>query len=407
MINRELIRIKVVQLTYAYYQNGDKNIDAAEKELLLSLSKAYDLYNYLLELIIAVTQEERERVEKRTQLAASEDKTLPSQKFITNRFELQLEENKMLNSFIEDKGLAWADSKEFVRNLCNQIEQSQIYTDYMSTPDGDYEEDRETWRKLYKQFIEENTDLDALLEDKSIYWNDDKEIVDTFVLKTIKRFDPKNKADQELLPEYKDEEDKEFARKLFRATILNADSYQRYMSEASRNWDFSRLAYMDVVIMQIAIAEMLSFPNIPLQVTINEYVELAKAYSTPRSGGYVNGMLDGIARFLVKQGKLLKPLPERPERPAEQQQHSAGREQYGNRGYGNNGYGNNGVRRNNGMRRNDDYAGPTGPTRFVHRPRINESNANNEGTADTKPQTSQTPETPQAPETPADNGTQE
>lgn len=146
-----------------------------------------------------------------------------------------------------------------------------------------------------------------MLEDKSIYWNDDKEIVDTFVLKTIKRFDPKEKADQELLPEYKDEEDKEFARKLLRATILNADTYQRYMSEASRNWDFSRLAYMDVVIMQIAIAEMLSFPNIPLQVTINEYVDLAKAYSTPRSGGYVNGMLDAIARFLVNDGKLLKP----------------------------------------------------------------------------------------------------
>lgn len=308
MINRELIRIKVVQLTYAYYQNGDKNIDAAEKELLLSLSKAYDLYNYLLELIIAVTQEERERVEKRTQLAASEDKTLPSQKFITNRFELQLEENKMLNSFIEDKGLAWADSKEFVRNLCNQIEQSQIYTDYMSTPDGDYEEDRETWRKLYKQFIEENTDLDALLEDKSIYWNDDKEIVDTFVLKTIKRFDPKNKDKQPLLPEYDDDEDKEFARKLFRATILNADQYQRYMSDASRNWDFSRLAYMDVVIMQIAIAEMMTFPNIPVSVTINEYTTLARLYSTPNSGRYVNGMLDTIARYLSMTRKMLKPV---------------------------------------------------------------------------------------------------
>ena len=119
-----------------------------------------------------------------------------------------------------------------------------------------------------------------------------------------------------MLPEFKDEEDRDFPVKLFRATILNADSYQRYMSETSRNWDFSRLAYMDVVIMQIAIAEMLTFPNIPLSVTINEYVELAKLYSTPRSGGYINGMLDAIARYLIETGKMLKQIPEH-----RQQQH--------------------------------------------------------------------------------------
>lgn len=131
------------------------------------------------------------------------------------------------------------------------------------------------------------------------------------MLKTIKRFDKADKSKQELLPEYKDMEDREFARKLFRATILNADSYQRYMSTASRNWDFSRLAYMDVVIMQIAIAELTTFPGIPATVTINEYVEMAKVYSTPRSGGYVNGMLDNIARYLNEQGIIAKDLPER------------------------------------------------------------------------------------------------
>ena len=148
-----------------------------------------------------------------------------------------------------------------------------------------------------------------ILEEKSLYWNDDKEVVDTFVLKTIKRFEQENKADQELLPEYKDLEDRDFARKLFRSTILNCDQYQRYMSDASRNWDFSRLAYMDVVIMQIAIAEMVNFPNIPASVTINEYVDLAKVYSTPRSGGYVNGMLDNIGRFLIDRGIIAKELP--------------------------------------------------------------------------------------------------
>ena len=310
MINRELIRIKIVQLTYAYYQNGNKNMDNAEKELLFSLSKAYDLYNYLLELIVAVTQEEQRRVDINTKRALREGTEAPSTKFAYNKFAMQLEENKMLNTFIENQKQTWENDIEFIRKVCNMIESSQIYADYMADTDDSYEADREVWRKLYKTFIQENTDLDAILEEKSLYWNDDKEVVDTFVLKTIKRFDPKNKSKQELLPEYKDEEDKDFARKLFRATILNADQYQRYMSETSRNWDFSRLAYMDVALMQIAIAEMLTFPNIPVSVTINEYVELAKAYSTPRSGGYINGMLDAIARFLIGTGKMFKSMAE-------------------------------------------------------------------------------------------------
>lgn len=311
MINRELIRIKIVQLTYAYYQNGNKNMDSAEKELLFSLSKAYDLYNYLLLLIVAVSREERRRVEIAMQRAEREGTELPSQKFVFNKFAVQLEDNKMLNTFVENQKLTWTDDIEFVRKLCNQIEESLAYREYMADAEDSYEADREVWRKIYRQLIVDNDDLKSLLEEKSLYWNDDKEVVDTFVLKTIKRFDPKNNSMQELLPEYKDEEDKDFARKLYRATILNADTYQRYMSETSRNWDFSRLAYMDVVIMQIAIAEMLTFPNVPVSVTINEYVDLAKLYSTPKSGAYINGMLDSIARYLVRTGKMLKPMPER------------------------------------------------------------------------------------------------
>ena len=308
MINRELIRIKVVQLTYAYYQNGNKNLDTAEKELLFSLSKAYDLYIALLDLIVAVTAEERHRVEVLSVRAQREGTAAPSHKFINNRFALQLEDCAMFNELKESQKQSWTDDIEFVRKVCTLIEESQAYQDYMTDGDDSYEADREIWRKLYKLFIQNNADLDALLEERSLYWNDDKEVVDTFVLKTIKRFDPKNKTKQELLPEYKDEEDRDFARKLFRATILNADQYQRFMSEASRNWDFSRLAYMDVVIMQIALAEILTFPNIPVSVSINEYVELAKLYSTPKSGGYINGMLDAIARHLIKTGKLLKTM---------------------------------------------------------------------------------------------------
>lgn len=311
MINRKLIRVKIVQLTYAYYQNGHHNMDTAEKELLFSLSKAYDLYNYLLGLIVAITQEERRRVDIATRRAEREGTETPSQRFAFNKFATQLEENKQLNLFMEDKKMSWENDVEAVRKLCDQIEQSPLYQEYMMSDAEDYETDRELWRRIYRTLIQGNEDLDAILEEKSLYWNDDKEIVDTFVLKTIKRFDPANKADQELLPEYDDTEDREYALKLFRSTILNADTYQRYMSETSRNWNFSRLAYMDVVLMQIAIAEMLTFPNIPISVTINEYVDLTKLYSTPKSGGYINGMLDAIARHLVDTGRLLKPMQPR------------------------------------------------------------------------------------------------
>ena len=311
MINRELIRIKIVHLTYAYYQNGNHNMDNAEKELLFSLSKAYDLYNCLLSLIVAVSREAHLHYDVEVARARREGKDVPSGKFANNRFAMQLEENKQLCEYMETQKQSWTDNIEFVRNLLSQMEQSQIYKDYIDSPEDSYEDDREVWRKLYKALIMENENLDSLLEERSLYWNDDKEIVDTFVLKTIKRFDPKNKAKQELLPEFKDEEDKDFAVKLFRATILNADQYQRFMSETSRNWDFSRLAYMDVVIMQIAIAEMMNFPNIPVSVTINEYVDLAKLYSTPKSGSYINGMLDAIAHYLADTGKMMKVMNKR------------------------------------------------------------------------------------------------
>ena len=306
MINRELIRIKIVQLTYAYYQNGSKNIDTAEKELLFSLSKAYDLYNYLLALIVGITKEARRHLEVAESRAKREGTPMPSTRFVYNRFALQLEQNKMLCDFIETKKKSWDDEPEFLKKIYTQITESQIYKDYMEAEEDSYQADRELWRKLYRTLIENNTDLDMLLEEQSLYWNDDKEVVDTFVIKTIKRFDEKNSSTQELLPEYDSEEDREYARKLYRSTIMNGEEYQRLMSEASRNWDFSRLAYMDIVIMQIAIAEMLNFPSIPVSVNINEYVEIAKLYSTPRSAGYINGMLDSIARHLVGTGRLLK-----------------------------------------------------------------------------------------------------
>ena len=319
MINREIIRTKIVQLTYAYYQNGNKNIDSAEKELFFSLSKAYDLYNHLLSLIVAITKEARRRNDVLTKRAQREGTEKPSQKFALNRFAIQLEENKELMEFVSTQKRTWNDDQEFVGKLLEIIESSDIYNEYIESQEDNYETDRELWRKIYRTFIQNNDDLDAILEETSLYWNDDKEIVDTFVLKTIKRFSEQNGPRQELLQEWDSDEEQDFARKLFRASILNADEYQRFMSEASQNWDFSRLAYMDIVIMQIAIAEMVTFPNIPISVTINEFVDLAKLYSTQKSGGYINGMLDAIARHMVATGKLAKYIEPKPEKPSKAQ----------------------------------------------------------------------------------------
>ena len=307
MINRVLIRLKIVQIVYAYYQNGGKNLDTAEKELFFSLSKAYDLYNYLLLLMVEVTKQANKRLNAaKNKLVPTKEELFPNTKFVENRFIAQLEVNKQLLEFSNNQKKTWENEADFVKTLCDKILESDIYKEYMASETSSYEEDRELWRKLYKNIIFNNIELDQVLEDQSLYWNDDKEIVDTFVLKTIKRFDEKNGAKQELLPEFKDEEDQDFARRLFRRTILNADYYRHLISENTKNWDLDRVAFMDVVIMQIALAEILSFPNIPVSVSLSEYVEIAKLYSTPKSGGFINGTLDGIVNSLKKENKLTK-----------------------------------------------------------------------------------------------------
>lgn len=307
MINRVLIRLKIIQIVYAYYQNGSKNLDSAEKELFFSLSKAYDLYNYLLLLMTAITNYALKRIENaKSKLAPTKEELSPNMKFVENKFIAQLEVNKQLDEFVNNQKKTWNNNQDFIKETYEKIIASDIYKEYMESPESTYADDRELWRKLYKAIIFNNESLDQLLEDQSLYWNDDKEIVDTFVLKTIKKFEQKKGANQPLLPEFKDDEDKEFARRLFRRSILNSDYYRHLIAENTKNWDLDRIAFMDVVIMQCALAEILSFPNIPISVSLNEYVEIAKLYSTAKSGGFINGTLDGIVNQLKKDGKLTK-----------------------------------------------------------------------------------------------------
>ena len=307
MINRTLIRLKIVQLIYSFYQNGGKDIKTAEKELMFSLSKAYDLYNYLLLLLVELTKYENEQIEQQEELnKIAHKEEAVSHRFVNNRFVKQLADNKQLLEYVDSQKRTWLNDADYLKKLLADIKASDTYADYMVNEVDDYSTDREFWRKIYKSIIMKDDRLSEVLEDKSLYWNDDREIVDTFVLKTIKRFEEENKENQELLPEYKDEEDREFAVKLFRATILNDEDHRRLIAQCVKNWEFDRLAFMDVVIVQIAIAEILGFVQIPTVVSINEYVDIAKYYSTPKSAAYVNGILDAVVKRLKREKLIIK-----------------------------------------------------------------------------------------------------
>ena len=305
MINRVLIRLKVIQIVYAYYKNSGKSLKAAEDEMFFSLSKAYDLYNYMLLIVPAIRHYAADRISFLSmKVRPTESDLNPNMKFVENRFVAELESNEQLMKFAEKSKLDWVDNSDLLRRLLDSIQESDFYKEYMASETSSYEEDRELWRKIYKTFIFENEEIDAVLEEQSLYWNDDKSIVDTFVLKTIKRYGQNGEA--ELLPEYKDEADRDFARRLLKNTIVNAEQYRQLMSESSKNWDMSRLAFMDVVIMQAALAEVMTFDDVPLSVTLNEYVEIAKHYSTAKSGSFVNGLLDSITKKLREQNKINK-----------------------------------------------------------------------------------------------------
>lgn len=307
MINRELIRIKLVQVLYSYLQKGIHNPDVAEKELLLSLDKAYDLYNYMLLLMVDVGRIAVRILEMRQSRSKKlKDGIKWSRKFVDNRFIIQLESNRQLRDYCAEQALSWADQENFVRNLYNKVEESLYYKEYMASETSSYEEDREIWRLIYRHLICNNEELSNLLEDINVYWNDDKAIVDTFVLKTINRFTENSTLAQPLLPEYKIDADREFATKLLYRTLMGQEYFYELISSTTRKWELGRIAMMDRIILLLGLAEISTFPNIPLSVSINEYVEIAKMYSTPKSDKYINATLDTIAKRLIEEKKIVK-----------------------------------------------------------------------------------------------------
>ena len=307
MINRVLLRIKVIQLLYSFYKGDGNSIPVVEKELFHSIEKTYELYYHLLQLSVEITQYAANKIDARkNKLRPSEEELNPNTRFIDNSFVAQLEKNNLLQSFLKEHKTSWVNNQDIVKELYDLITSSEIYAEYMSADSTNYTTDKDLWRKIYKKIVLQNEEFSNSIEDQSIYWTDDLEIIISFVIKTIKRFNAENGADQELLPMLKDEEDAEFARKLLNTALVNSTVYREMIDNHTKNWELDRIAFMDIIIMQAALAEITSFPTIPVNVTLNEYIEISKTYSTDKSATFINGVLDTIVKELKADNKLIK-----------------------------------------------------------------------------------------------------
>ncbi|MGI6573484.1 MAG: transcription antitermination factor NusB [Fermentimonas sp.] len=307
MINRNLIRIRVVQIIYSWYQNRNKNLHEAEKELMLGLEKSYDLYYYMLLLMVELTRVYELRIEaKRNKFLPTEEDLNPNMNLVQNKFIHQLEENRQFRKQLSERPMSWEEHETFVKNLLDKVLESDTYLEYAQIESPTYDEDKEFWRRVFKNFIYVNEELDDLLEDECIYWNDDVEIVQSFVLKSIRQFSEENATEQPLLPMFRDDEDRQYALKLLHDTILNENKYRVLIEKHAEKWDFDRIAFMDMVIMQVALSEIFTFDSIPTSVSLNEYIEIAKGYSTPKSGIFINGVLDAIVQESKGENQILK-----------------------------------------------------------------------------------------------------
>lgn len=307
MINRVLIRIRVVQILFSSSLEETTDLKKAENELIFSLQKSYDLYFYLLSLMLELTNTYEQKVDiRKSKLLPTKEDIKPNTKLLDNQFIRQLALNKELDKYLTDRPFSWSEHEAFVRKILDDILNSEIYKEYIEESTLSYDDDREFWRKAFKHIICTNEDLCTLLEDESLYWNDDVEIIESFVLKTIKRFEEKNGAAQDLLPMFKDDSDREFAVKLLRESLFSGKECRELIDKYTKNWESERIALMDMVIMQIAITEIMTFPSIPISVTLNEYIDIAKSYSTAKSASFINGILDAVVKELKEQKKIIK-----------------------------------------------------------------------------------------------------
>lgn len=307
MISRRIIRTKVLQVLYAYYSSEEKSLGKTEKELFLCINKSYDLYHYLMALVIEIADYAEKRIEiKKKKLQPTHEDLNPNTKFITNLVIQQLRDNRQLTDYLEQKKLTWINNPELIKELYLIMLDSDLYKNYMADENRSFLNDRKFIEKLFNKLIMVTEELYIALEEQSIFWNDDVEFVISMIVKTIKRFNERTDSDHRLMPLYKDQEDHDFAKELIRKTIINHDELRGLIEMHSKNWDVDRIAFMDILIMQLAIAEFLYFPSIPTKVSMNEYIELSKFYSTEKSRNFINGILDKTLKDLKSSGKIEK-----------------------------------------------------------------------------------------------------
>ena len=306
MLSRRVLRTKVVKAVYAHTQCEDLTPAASEKNLVLSINRAYDLYFHLLALVpeIAEYAAERIRIGENKKLPTYDD-LHPNRKFIENKVIARLVEDEGLQAELKSRKLSWANHRDLIVALYNALIRQTFYQKYMQSEERSFRQDAQLVSDIYMTMLEEFEPLESALEAQSIWWNDDLGFLLTMVSRTVLSMREGHEAIK-LMPQFKSEEDLDYAKSLLRNSIASYDRISLLLDNAMNNWDIERVALMDKIILVTAIAEAENFPSIPVRVTMNEYIDIAKCYSTESSGGFINGILDKIISQLTAEGKIVK-----------------------------------------------------------------------------------------------------
>lgn len=308
MLNRRHIRLKVMQSIYAMHQNNSDNLDKEEKFLFQSIENIQDLYLIMVSALVEIRKAEDAFIDKSSKkhLATKEERN-PNKKFIHNKVLLLLDENNSLSMALEDRKINnWKNNDDYILLLLEAIKESKLYEQYMSNTINTFEEDKQFVVDLFTEIIAPNEKLYDYLEDNKLTWIDDIPLVNTMIAKQLKQIKSTEDTSFFVPKLYKDADDKEFVRNLFRKTVLNDSELAKEFIDKTPNWDAERIAELDTIILKMAICEFLKFPSIPVKVTINEYLELAKEYSTPKSSIFINGILDNLVKEFQKDNKMVK-----------------------------------------------------------------------------------------------------
>lgn len=309
MITRILIRIKVVQMVYSYLLTKEgRTIKDAKKELEKSLDKAYELYIAMLVLMIELTDYHDRKLDmaKHKYLPTEHDMN-PNTRLSDNKFIAKLREDENLQAYLKENPISWTDDIIFMKLMHDKLLHSTIYQEYMDADKVDYVDDCNFWKDIMKKVVFMDDDFLEILESKSVYWNDDLAVMGTFVLKTIKQFANYSET-ATIQPKYKDEEDSEYGERLFDCAVRENEENDSIIDKfvQKEQWDTERIAFMDRVILGVGLSEVKNFDSIPTKVTMNEYIEIAKYYSTPKSGQFVNGILNSSINYLKDSGRISK-----------------------------------------------------------------------------------------------------